>query len=118
MTKQKTGETRSAYLNRVRNWMSKAYNAGRVVDNACYGYCHPSHTAARVMLDAQHKFEDLCSFGIEGWCDECGKHGINYLNMGDTYELTIMFDSKTERFTVGTWGDTYERWERTNAHKD
>ena len=118
MSEQKTSESREDYLKRVARWIRKAYKAGRIIDQADHGSYHPSHTATRVMLDAQIEFSDLGSFGVEGWCDDIGRDGFSYLNMGETYELTILFDSKTERFTVGTWGDTYERWERSNGHRD
>lgn len=116
MNSQDVGETRADYLKRVCGWIKKAYKEGRNIDLVHYGSCHPSHTANRVMLDAQIVFEDLGSFGVEGWCDDIGENGFNYLNMGETYEDTILFNSKTERFSIGTWGDTYERWERKNVH--
>ena len=36
-----------------------------------------------------------------------------YVNMGDTYSSTIIYDCLTDKFYVGTWGDWYE-WRENN----
>ena len=73
---------------------------------------HSSHYAAKSMELTESRFVDLGTFGVEGWCDSEGKHGVSYLNTGDTYEITILFSSETERFSIGSWGDIAEsrRW--------
>jgi hypothetical protein len=40
------------------------------------------------------------------------RDGISYVNMGDTYDTTLLFDYKTGRFSVGSWGDVVERQPR------
>jgi hypothetical protein len=40
------------------------------------------------------------------------RDGISYVNMGDTYDTTLLFDHKTGRFSVGAWGDVVERQPR------
>jgi len=73
-----------------------------------YTSCHPSHTAAEVLGEREKRFPDLGTFGVEWW-DDCGQDGWQYLNTGDSYELTILFSSKSGRFRVGCWGDIAER---------
>lgn len=71
------------------------------------GY-HPSHLGSKAIEEAGKKFN--IGFGCEGFClDEAGRDGISYLNMGDTYEYTVLFDSRTERFSTGCWGDLLEK---------
>ena len=38
------------------------------------------------------------------------REGIEYVNMGDTYDTTLIYDYKTGRFYVGAWGDWVERY--------
>ena len=38
--------------------------------------------------------------------------GLSYVNMGDTYDTTLLYDHKTGRFSVGSWGDIVERQPR------
>jgi hypothetical protein len=38
--------------------------------------------------------------------------GLSYVNMGDTYDTTLLYDHKTGRFSVGSWGDVVERQPR------
>jgi hypothetical protein len=41
------------------------------------------------------------------WMDICGQ----YINRGDTYDTTILYDSVKERFCLTSWGDWVERYE-------
>jgi hypothetical protein len=41
--------------------------------------------------------------------------GLMYVNMGDTYDTTIIYDYKTDRFVVSSWGDIVERQPRRFA---
>ncbi len=34
-----------------------------------------------------------------------------YVNLGDTYDTTILFDPDEEEFSIGSWGDFVENWE-------
>jgi hypothetical protein len=49
---------------------------------------HASFTAYEMLKEAEEIF-NLESCGIEGWSLDCGKKGVNYLNNGDPYSLTI-----------------------------
>lgn len=71
---------------------------------------HPSHAASEAIRLAGEKFG--IGYGPEGFCWDNGRDGITYLNMGDTYEYTVLFDSRSERFSTGCWGDVVERLER------
>lgn len=35
--------------------------------------------------------------------------GVEFVNMGDTYATTLMFDHAKDGFTIGNWGDLVER---------
>jgi len=37
------------------------------------------------------------------------KDGLDYVNMGDTYDTTLIFDHRKGRFIVSSWGDIVER---------
>ena len=35
--------------------------------------------------------------------------GVEYINKGDTYATTLMFDFAKDGFAIGSWGDLVER---------
>jgi hypothetical protein len=37
-----------------------------------------------------------------------------YVNMGDTYDATILFDTENGEFLNQSWGDFYEKWMSEN----
>jgi len=41
-----------------------------------------------------------------------GRPGLMFVNMGDTYDTTLIYDYKTNRFVVSSWGDIVERQPR------
>jgi hypothetical protein len=52
----------------------------------------------------------LNGFGIEsirddGWSDYYLDLGLLYVNLGDPYEKTLMYDTRTKKFIIGAWGD-------------
>ena len=70
--------------------------------------------AAAVALDAIAEYwerecpEAPMTFGVEGFMFDPGSQkscGISYLNTGDSYSPTILFNSDTEKFFIGCWGD-------------
>lgn len=81
---------------------------------------HPSHLAARILEEAAEKF-DIDHYGVEGFSDEFGNHGVSYLNMGDPYITTLLVRTSpsTARFSVGAWGDIVEksphRWQNPSS---
>lgn len=34
-----------------------------------------------------------------------------YVNLGDTYDTTVCYDTEEETFFIGSWGDFLEKWE-------
>jgi hypothetical protein len=87
----------------------------------------PAKELARILKSVQsHKEVDLA---LEAANELLGGHGIEsiqgsqvgryyydinalYVNMGDTYDFTILYDTLKEKFLVVTWGDWVESWER------
>jgi hypothetical protein len=41
-----------------------------------------------------------------------------YVNLGDTYDKTILFDPDEEEFSIGSWGDFVEEWENEDDEED
>ena len=93
-------------LQRARRWCAHQYSQRRA-DR--FGE-HPSHLASEILTEAESRY-DLDTFGVEGFCSDCGRCGCSYLNAGDTYDETILFFSETERFRLGCWGDYPERYD-------
>lgn len=74
---------------------------------------HPSHAAASALKHADKQC-NLESYGEEGVCEANGDTPVSfqYLNMGDTYVLTLLFSEG--EFMVTSWGDFVEKFE--NEH--
>jgi len=48
--------------------------------------------------------------GVEAiWGEDQFWPAADYINTGDTYSATILFNRKTGSFSLTTWGDFYER---------
>lgn len=76
-----------------------------------YMYSHASFAARDAMARAAQELD--IGYGVEGFClDECGRNGVSYIKMGDTYDVTVLFDTRHERFIVTSWGDYVEVLER------
>lgn len=41
-----------------------------------------------------------------------------YVNLGETYEPTICYDTEGEEFFIGSWGDFVEEWEKEEDEED
>lgn len=54
----------------------------------------------------------LGGFGVEELSPEYGTVIALYVNMGDTYASTVLYDTESGEFMVTTWGDFFEEWER------
>jgi len=105
---QQLGESREHYVTKARNWCRRRFQWLRDndFDNR---YCHESHTVAQAMRETEAIYVDLGTFGVEGDChlNGEGRFDHQYLNTGDSYELTIMHYKG--RFLVTSWGDIAER---------
>lgn len=62
-----------------------------------------------------HKFMDFANEVLRG----CGVETIRdknewvvalYVNMGDTYDTTFLYDIEKGRIYITSWGDWYEEW--------
>lgn len=87
----------------------------RLRESREFANCHPSHAANRALLFAEQKIGSalLGTFGVEGFgLEEFGfyNESLSYLNTGDSYDLTVCFDSRNCRFSIGSWGDFVERF--------
>ena len=73
-------------------------------------HCHCSHTAAKVMEEAEKRFA-LGTCGVEGFGINMDS-GVQYLNTGDSYTRTILFRASSRnagRWSLGAWGDIAEK---------
>ncbi len=96
-----------------------------------YGSFHPSHHASDALLKAEEylrKRGENGTFGVEGNSipdnDFMSRdhRSCMYLNGGDTYAATIIWDGQSEQFHIGCWGDWQEEaeldyQEDTNTHR-
>jgi hypothetical protein len=64
-------------------------------------------------LNLADKYLDGC--GREYLYSSDGSNGVDYVNMGDTYNTTLMFDFAKDKFIVGSWGDLVEAQPRRFA---
>ncbi len=62
--------------------------------------------------------EILGGYGVEGLSDERAHRDsfwqdaiASYVNLGDPYVTTIIYDTENSTFLIGTWGDFLENWE-------
>lgn len=67
--------------------------------------CHPSFAVVAALEKAAERFN--IGYGIEGVCDDVGRAGLNYVNMGDPYVATVIATCSRYgdvRFSVSCWG--------------
>ena len=72
---------------------------------------HPSFAVYEVMQDID-KILETCGVEYIHGSGNDSMQGLYYCNTGDTYKTTVVFDEKTERFRVSSWGDIVEKQER------
>lgn len=96
------------------NYLQQARRVARNTFNklAEDGHFHPSHRAAKALEAAEDYLRrkgENGTFGVEGDCaaNGDGHITIQYLNTGDSYELTVCYYQG--RFIVAAWGDIAER---------
>lgn len=56
-------------------------------------------------------------FGVESLRDEdawIDRYYLDtillYVNTGETYDATLLYDTSCDNFLIGSWGDWYENW--------
>jgi hypothetical protein len=77
-------------------WFSSCYNQPRRIDRilACIN-------------------EVMSGHGVEAiWGSDAYWPAADYINTGDTYSATILFNRESSAFQLTTWGDFFERNER------
>ena len=105
----KTGETTEQYLKAALAYCRRRFDKIREDD----GYrSHESHAVAQALGETEQRFTDLNTFGAEGDCASNGEDHvtIQYLNTGDTYDLTIIY--RKGRFILSSFGNILESAKR------
>ena len=74
-----------------------------------YRYSHKSFAVRDAMLLAEAAFTSRRTFGVEHIPHGSNQRSpaIDYLNAGDTYDLTLLY--VRGQFRAGCWGDIVER---------
>ena len=89
--------------------------------------CNSKETAGRIralMAATSHKEIDqaldsmnnlLGGYGVEAlrdtdWGQYYNDIGLLYVNVGETYAPTILYDTRLEKWIVGSWGDYVEHY--------
>ena len=72
--------------------------------------CHNPPSQNELVLAALD--DVLEGFGTEAirQPDDSDNISATYVNMGDTYNATIVYDEEDETYELTTWGDWYEGW--------
>lgn len=102
----------------------------RLWDAMRYDYVDPHRAAIRIRRAMEqatgHDSIDraleaingiLSGYGIEaiegrGYSSYYGHIGLLYVNMGDTYTTTVVYDTRKQQWIVASWGDLVERDEK------
>jgi hypothetical protein len=62
--------------------------------------------------------EVMGGFGVEAiWGSDAYWPAADYINTGDTYSATLLFNRESGAFQLTTWGDFFERNERRYSLK-
>lgn len=85
--------------------------------NQWFNQCH--HEPKRLDRILACINEAMGGFGVEAIWGENDTHWpvADYINTGDTYSATILFNRETCAFQLTSWGDFYERNERRYSLK-
>jgi hypothetical protein len=69
---------------------------------------HPSYLASKLLEGVSVRLE---GFGVEGILDEEKGIDLMYVNMGDPYIPTVLFDGSKNQFLAAAWGEVVEEKE-------
>lgn len=104
----------------IRGRVKPADHPGRFPRTAAWlSQCYHRPSSSEIKLAALDEL--LGTYGVEpirvpgAWIDRY--HGdivASYLNIGDTYTITLLFDHETSRWKLTSWGDWYEAFEAAN----
>lgn len=96
---------RIEWLNKLRIEPSKAVQEARRI-------IATSNSVNEAMRNLDRLLE---THGVEAIFDRNGRAVAEYLNTGDTYTTTILYDHTTRSFRVTSMGDWVEHYERRHA---
>lgn len=93
------GQVDPLWFASVRNWRDRTYN--------------PYNKKEDWELKIHAIDAIMDTFGVETLID--GDKAIaSYVNTGDTYTPTVLYDHENEEFLVTSWDDFYEQWQSEN----
>ncbi len=69
-------------------------------------FYHPPDRNHAILLLANHWAD--WGFGVEG----SAEHNYSYINAGDTYDATLVYDGRERDFLITSWGDIEEERQR------
>lgn len=100
-------ETRIEYLKRALKYAAAEFTRG-----FRHGWHSDTHDleqlVERILEHTERVFVDLKTHGVE-FVELGGGHYL-YLNTGDSYGVTILWNDLTGKFRIGSWGDIAERY--------
>ena len=105
---QRMAESDQVYLDAARQYARRVFNKLREQNS---GRHHASFDVRDALLKTEKRFCDLGTFGVESIIHSGDYQGpeICYLNTGDGYDLTLLYNWGTGRFQIGCWADLVEK---------
>lgn len=88
-------------LVRARRYARQQFN--RLSESWEYRNTHASHAACKALELTAEKFG--FGYGVEGYCDELGRSGVQYIKTGDSYGVTLCVsaDRYSARFFLASF---------------
>jgi len=86
---------------------TRSYKSVQSLERQCY---HPPRYQERMETALNEVLEGFGAEAIFG--DSCTQPDAVYINMGETYAATLLFDYARGRWLVTSWGDWVEAQER------
>ncbi|GHV36489.1 hypothetical protein FACS1894187_11160 [Synergistales bacterium] len=77
-------------------------------------HTHHSHFVAEILEEVSSKIH---GHGVEGILDENKNIDLQYVNMGDPYNMTILYDGNKNKFMADDWGSVMENLEQEHEDK-
>ena len=105
-------------LVRLRSRLGLSYSAARLVKGILTGKVNLLEFESALRLPAAYDTqtrafealnEVLGGYGVEYVGSVEGIQGIEYVNRGDTYSATLIYDRRDDLWRVGSWGDLVEK---------
>jgi hypothetical protein len=106
----------AARVDAVRRGVTKPEDEPERYPDTCAWIRKCHHRPADPDIKLRAIAEDLqasgVGYGVEGHCNDVGTVGFSYVNMGDTYDgtLILLFDHGRFAWKLGAWGDLSEKY--------